>query len=173
MPTHRLAPEDLADFDHLVPDFITVTADLDDPRVRGRTTHSLTTILFVCVSAAMAGAKSVHAYGHFAEASWEWVRASLGPDVVGPEPVSHDTIGRLLQKLQPDVCEGLLAEVVRRRTDRRPEDQIAIDGRAPRGHRRAFAGERPHRPREPDLDADRPRHPDGHRLPRGARRGVT
>ena len=128
MPSYRLEADDLADFDQLVPDFITLASAVNDPRVKGRTTHHLTTILFVCVSASMAGAKSVHAFGEFAADTWEWVRQCLG-DQVGLKPVSHDTIGRLLQKMKPDILEQLLADVSRRKASLRPEDQIAIDGK--------------------------------------------
>ena len=132
MPSYRLDPEDVADFDQLVPDFIRLAVDIDDPRVRGRTAHRLTTVLFVCVSASMAGAKSVNAFGQFAADAWDWITASLG-DGVGATPVSHDTIGRLLQKLRPDVLEGLLAELAARKTALRPEPHVAIDGKRQSG----------------------------------------
>jgi len=128
MPSYRLEPDDIAGFDKLVPDFISVTSDIDDPRIQGRTIHQLTTILFVCLSASMAGAKSIHAFGEFAEDAWPWIKKCLG-DHVGDEPVSHDTIGRLLQKLDPDILEKLLARLGRGATVDNTEDQIAIDGK--------------------------------------------
>lgn len=133
-PSYRLEPDDIAGFDQLVPDFIAVTADMDDPRLEARTRHAFSTILFVCLSASMAGAKSVHAFGEFAEDAWTWVTESLGPEI-GPEPVSHDTIGRLLQKLRPDILEHLLTELTARREADDPvlagerAHQISIDGK--------------------------------------------
>lgn len=67
VPSHHLQAEDLADLDH----FITVTTELDDPRVRSRTPHSLKATLFVYVSTATASARSMHADGHYAEGFWD------------------------------------------------------------------------------------------------------
>lgn len=81
MPSRRLGPEDLANFDHLIPDFTTVITDLEDARVRGRTAHSLTPILFVSVSAAMAGVKSC-------------VPTATSPGFLGGDPVVSRTWDR-------------------------------------------------------------------------------
>lgn len=128
MPSYRLEPDDIANFDQFVPDFITITSDITDPRIKGKLTHSLSTILFVCVSASMAGAKSINGFGEFAEDAWPWILSCLG-ESIGHVPVSHDTIGRLLQKLKPDILEELLAQLAQRKADQKPEDQIEIDGK--------------------------------------------
>ena len=106
MPSYRLEPEDQEHFETFIPDFIRITQAIEDPRQKGKVKHSLTTILFVCLSATMAGAKSILSMGYFAQSSWEWVRKSLG-DTIDEEPLSHDTIGRLYQKLNPEIFEHL------------------------------------------------------------------
>lgn len=140
MPSYRLEPDDLADFDQLVPDFITLASEISDPRVEGRITHHLNTILFVCISASMAGAKSVNAFGQFAEDTWDWITACLG-EQIGSTPLKHDTIGRVLQKLKPDITEQLLADLAKRKTDRIEKNKadndlnrhVAIDGKRQAG----------------------------------------
>lgn len=128
MSSTRLQPEDLAQFDALVPDFITITSDIKDPRDKSKITHSLTTILFVCLSGYMAGYKSINAFGKFATLSWPWIKESLG-DEIGEDPTSHDTIGRVLQKLKPSIIEELLTQFSSIRTTLNNDSHIAIDGK--------------------------------------------
>ncbi len=70
MPSYRLEVEDLDNLDQLIPDFISITSDLNDPRLKGASTHQLTTISFVYVSASMTGYKSIIAFGNFATFAW-------------------------------------------------------------------------------------------------------
>ena len=129
MPSYRLDPEDREHFEAFLPDFIRLTRAIEDPRQNAKVKHSLPTILFVCLSASMAGAKSILAMGFFAQSAWPWVRRTLG-DAVDEEPPSHDTIGRLFQKVKPAVFESLLSEYAHRRTaDLNHAHQIAIDGK--------------------------------------------
>lgn len=150
MPSYRLEDEDRADFDTLVPDFIQIAASIPDPRTDHLKRHSLTCILFVCLSATMAGVKSINGFGHFARFNWAWIRAALGADV-DSEPVSHDTIGRLLQKLRPDILSDLLAELSGAKSPRNEQEHIAVDGKLLTGSvpkslitiRRAQGGKQP------------------------------
>lgn len=128
MPSYRLEAEDRANFEALVPDFIQLTSKVRDPRSDHLKRHSLTCILFTCLSASMAGVKSINGFAHFARFNWSWIVASLDSEVY-KEPVSHDTIGRLLQKLRPDILSNLLTELSGAKGSRQRGEQIAVDGK--------------------------------------------
>ena len=129
MPSHRLALEDAEHFDAFIPNFISLVHAIPDPRQDGKVQHTLSTLLFVSLSASMAGAKSVLAMGEFAQATWPWVRQSLG-DSVGAIPPCHDTIGRLFQKLKPHILENLISDYAKFKTATLGDaHQITIDGK--------------------------------------------
>lgn len=132
MPSYRLEAEDHVNFEALVPDFIQLVSDIEDPRSDHLKRHSLTCILFTCLSAAMAGVKSINGFGHFARFNWNWIKTSLGSEV-HDEPVSHDTIGRLLQKLHPNTLSELLTELSGAKGPRENGEQIAVDGKVVAG----------------------------------------
>ena len=137
MPSFRLDPDDLEHFDCYVPDFISLVCGLEDPRVRGRTQHALSTVLFVCLSASLSGVKSIYGFGVFAQSAWPWIRSCLG-DQIGAEPLSHDTIGRVLQRFKPEFLDELLVRASKRFVKPPPDDSdelnhLALDGKRLRG----------------------------------------
>ena len=71
---------------------------VEDPRVVGRTTHSLHTILFVAVTATIAGADGPEDMEKFANRKQDWLERFV--DLCGGVP-SHDTFGRVLGLIKP------------------------------------------------------------------------
>lgn len=69
-----------------------------DPRVVGRTTHSLHSILFIAVTATIAGADGPEDMAKFAEHKRDWLERFI--DLSRGIP-SHDTIGRVLSLIKP------------------------------------------------------------------------
>ena len=66
---------------------------VEDPRVLGRTTHSLHTILFIAVAATIAGADGPEDMEKFAERKQDWLETFVDLSCGVP---SHDTFGRVL-----------------------------------------------------------------------------
>ncbi len=71
---------------------------VDDPRIVGRTTHSLHSILFIAVAATVAGADGPEDMAMFAEHKQDWLEQFI--DLSNGVP-SHDTIGRVLGLIKP------------------------------------------------------------------------
>lgn len=71
---------------------------VEDPRVVGRTTHSLHSILFIAVAATVAGADGPEDMAKFAEHKQNWLKQFI--DLRRGLP-SHDTIGRVLELIKP------------------------------------------------------------------------
>lgn len=69
-----------------------------DPRVVGRTTHTLHSILFIAVTATIAGADGPEDMAKFAEHKQDWLRRFI--DLRRGIP-SHDTLGRVLSLIKP------------------------------------------------------------------------
>ena len=106
--------------------FVEMFAALPDPRVHRTRLHSLETILFLCLCAVVCGANDPVAIERFGKARKDFLAKFV--DVRGGIP-SHDTIGRVLAKLNPDALEAMFARwmaAVARATD---QDVVAIDGK--------------------------------------------
>lgn len=71
---------------------------VDDPRIAGRTIHSLHSILFISVAATVAGADGPEDMAMFAEHKQDWLEQFI--DLSNGVP-SHDTIGRVLGLIKP------------------------------------------------------------------------
>lgn len=110
---------------------------IDDPRVPGRTTHPLKSILLLTVAAITSGAdgpEEIESFGH-EKLDWlsEWGEFSQGIP-------SHDTIGRVLSLICPDQFQiALLAWHQSVQADSPDTDQsdgpelICFDGKTARG----------------------------------------
>jgi len=110
--------------------FIESFSDMPDPRVVGRTDHSLLDILVLTVCAVLCGADDWEAVEVFGEAKLEWLRQYIPLKNGVP---SHDTIGRVFGAMNSaafqtcftrwvsTVCGSLVGQVV------------AIDGKTMRG----------------------------------------
>lgn len=115
-----------------VESFVELFAQLPDPRVERTRKHSIESILFLCVCAVVCGANDLVAIERFGVAR----RAFLERFVEFASGIpSHDTIGRVLAKLDPAALEALFARWMRAVAEATNQDVVAIDGKA---LRRAF-----------------------------------
>jgi predicted transposase YbfD/YdcC len=112
--------------------FVELFARLPDPRVERTRRHSLESILFLCLCAVVCGADDLVAIERFGNAR----RSLLERFVEFPGDIpSHDTIGRVLAKLDPAPLEELFARWMHAVSDVTSGDVVAIDGKV---LRRAF-----------------------------------
>ncbi len=132
MPRPTLDPEDKNTITALIPDIIAFVTDEMDPRSDHLKRHSLISVLFVCICAQLAGIRSILGAGDFAEASWPWVRACLG-DRAHAEPLSHDTIGRVVAAVEGSYLKALLTDCFGGAEGRAAMEHIAVDGKVIRG----------------------------------------
>jgi predicted transposase YbfD/YdcC len=115
-----------------VASFVELFAALPDPRVKRTRRHSLESILFLCLCAVVCGANDLVAIERFGVAR----RAFLERFVELPDGIpSHDTIGRVLAKLDPAALEALFAKWMQGVAEATENDVVAIDGKV---LRRAF-----------------------------------
>lgn len=106
--------------------FVEMFATLPDPRVHRTRVHNLESILFLCLCGVICGANDPVHIERFGKARRDFLEKFV--DLSGGIP-SHDTIGRVLAKLNPDALEALFARwmsAVAKATD---QDIIAIDGK--------------------------------------------
>lgn len=106
--------------------FVEMFATLPDPRIHRTRVHSLEAILFLCLCAVVCGANDPVSIERFGKARKDFLARFV--DLPGGIP-SHDTIGRVLAKLNPDALEAMFAHwmsAVAKATD---DEVIAIDGK--------------------------------------------
>lgn len=115
-----------------VESFMELFAQLPDPRVERTRRHSLESILFLCLCGVVCGANDLVSIERFGIAR----RAFLEKFVEFPNGIpSHDTLGRVLAKLNPTALENLFARWMRGVAEATDQDVVAIDGKT---LRRAF-----------------------------------
>lgn len=109
-------------------------AVVEDPRIVGRTTHSLHAILFIAVSATIAGADGPEDMEKFAERKQNWLKRFV--DLSDGVP-SHDTMSRVLGLIKPkQFQEAFLSWISELSSLQDQEDQpifVPIDGKTMRG----------------------------------------
>ena len=108
-------------------------AGIDDPRVVGRTTHSLAEVLFAALCATLCGFGCCDGYAQFARARVDFLRRYLPYRDGTP---SHDTFGRLFRLIRPEQFEAVLSDLARRAVLSGvpgAAGHVAIDGKAVRG----------------------------------------
>jgi predicted transposase YbfD/YdcC len=106
--------------------FVDMFAGLPDPRTHRTRVHSLEAILFLCLCAVICGANDPVSVERFGKARKDFLEKFV--DLSAGIP-SHDTIGRVLAKLNPDALEAMFARwmaAVAKATD---DEVIAIDGK--------------------------------------------
>lgn len=106
---------------------------MEDPRVVGRCSHPLNTILFLVVTAVIAGADGPSEIEEFGREKQDWLSRFV--DLSAGVP-SHDTLGRVLAAIDPAQFQQALLEWLGRL--RRPSDGagpifVPIDGKTARG----------------------------------------
>lgn len=108
---------------------LTCFSELEDPRSTVNRVHLLGDLLVICIMAVIAGADGPQAIGIWAQANQEWLKKRL--KLPGGIP-SHDTLGRLLTALKPDVfqdCFQSWLQSLAPLDEDAPSNQIAIDGK--------------------------------------------
>ena len=107
---------------------------VEDPRVVGRTTHSLHTILFIAVTATIAGADGPEDMEKFAKRKQNWLKRFV--DVSRCVP-SHDTLGRVLGLIKPKQFQDAFLNWISSLPSLHDQDGkpifIPIDGKTMRG----------------------------------------
>lgn len=115
-----------------VSSFMELLATLPDPRIDRTRRHSLEAILFLCLCGVVCGANDLVAIEDFGNAR----RAFLERFVDLPNGIpSHDTIGRVLAKLDPTALEQVFTKWMRGVAEATKREVVAIDGKV---LRRAF-----------------------------------
>jgi predicted transposase YbfD/YdcC len=103
---------------------------LKDPRVVGRTTHSLDVILVIAISAVIAGAADFQQVAVFADKRRDWLARFL--DLSNGLP-SHDTYERVFARLDPVAFQNCFARWMTAWYTKLTGKHLAIDGKAARG----------------------------------------
>jgi len=107
---------------------------VEDPRVVGRTTHPLHTILFIVVAGTIAGADGPEDMEKFAQRKKHWLKNFV--DLNGGVP-SHDTIGRVLGLIKPRQFQDAFLNWISSLSSLHDRDGkpifIPIDGKTMRG----------------------------------------
>ena len=112
--------------------FVELFSKLPDPRVERTRRHSLESILFLCLCGVVCGANDLVSIERFGNSR----QAFLERFVEFPSGIpSHDTIGRVLAKLDPEALENLFASWMRGVAKATEDGVIALDGKV---LRRAF-----------------------------------
>ena len=108
---------------------LTCFSQLEDPRSPINRVHLLGDLLVICIMAVIAGADGPQAIGIWAQANQQWLKKRL--KLPGGIP-SHDTLGRLLTALKPDVfqvCFQTWLQSLAPLDKDASSNQIAIDGK--------------------------------------------
>lgn len=109
-----------------VSSFMELLATLPDPRIDRTRRHSLESILFLCLCGVVCGANDLVAIEDFGNAR----RAFLEKFVDFPNGIpSHDTIGRVLAKLDPTALEEMFTKWMRGVAEATKREVVAIDGK--------------------------------------------
>jgi predicted transposase YbfD/YdcC len=106
--------------------FVEMFAALPDPRVERTRVHCLESILFLCLCGVICGANDPVQIEKFGKARREFLEQFI--DLTAGIP-SHDTIGRVLAKLNPDALEAMFAVWMRAVAKATDQDVVAIDGK--------------------------------------------
>ena len=102
---------------------------VQDPRVERTKKHPLESILYIVFCGTMAGVESWIGFQDYAEQHEEVLKEFI--DLPNGVP-SHDTIGRVIEALNPQEFERSFDAFVKKLSDQ-AKDLIAIDGKTIRG----------------------------------------
>ena len=106
--------------------FLTDFAVLPDPRIARRRQYPLLEILFLCVSASLSGYEEWDEIVDFGQAKLAWLRQYLPFESGIP---AHDTLNRVMGRLDPRAFEKCLINWVQRRIVLPSGAQICVDGK--------------------------------------------
>ena len=135
--TPTLDPEDLP-IAGILPDFLRLTTQLDDPRREHLRVHQLDAILFIVLAANMAGITSILGASQFASDYYEWCSKYV---TLNATPPCNKTIGRVMAALNAESVEKLMRLLSARQLSsqvpefeaERPLRHLAADGKAVSG----------------------------------------
>lgn len=105
---------------------------LEDPRVEGRTTHSLLNIIVISLLAVMCGAKDWEDIEIYAQTRVKWLGEFLDLPAKRKIP-GHDTFRRVLSALNPKAFSAALFKLTQGLHEAVRGEVIAIDGKTLRG----------------------------------------
>lgn len=109
-----------------VSSFLELLATVPDPRIDRTRRHTLEAILFLCLCGVVCGANDLVAIEDFGNAR----RAFLEKFVDFPNGIpSHDTLGRVLAKLDPTALEEMFTTWMRGVAEATKREVVAIDGK--------------------------------------------
>lgn len=112
-------------------------ADLEDPRVVGRTAHKLLDIIVIAICAVLSGAEGWADVEVFGETKEAWLRQFL--ELPNGIP-SHDTFGRVFGQLDGEAFQRSFNRWVSQVFTVTPGQVIAIDGKTVRGSQDKLTG---------------------------------
>jgi predicted transposase YbfD/YdcC len=108
-------------------------ATLQDPRVRGRSTHRFLEVILIALCAVIAGANDWHQIVLFASQRYDWLKRFLL--LPGGIP-AHDTFERIFDRLDPQAFLGCFVAWMDALHCKLGLRHIAIDGKTLRGSKR-------------------------------------
>ena len=114
-------------------------ADLVDPRIDRTKRYPLSSLVFLTISAVVSGCDDFAEIDFFAELHLRWFQ-SHGHFLDGQTP-SHDTLGRLFQRLDPEAFNACFARWVAQVCKISEGGLVAIDGKRVRGSYDRFEGQ--------------------------------
>lgn len=106
--------------------FLADFAALPDPRIARRRQYPLLEILLLCVSASLSGYEEWDEIVDFGQAKLTWLRRYL-PFAAGIP--AHDTLNRVMSRLEPRGFEKCLIQWVQRRLTLPGGAQVCLDGK--------------------------------------------
>ena len=120
---------------HTLTSVIDCFADLEDPRIEGRTKHLLIDIVVIAVCAVVCGAETWTAISAFGHAKYEWLRTLLKLPNGNP---SDQTFARVFSLIPVESFLDCFIEWVDWNGLKKPQEIVAIDGKTVRRshHRR-------------------------------------
>ena len=121
--------------------FLADFASLPDPRIARRRRYPLLEILFLCVSASLSGFEEWDEIVDFSRAKLPWLRSYL-PFAAGV--ASHDTLNRVMSRLEPRAFEQCFTEWVQRSLVLPDGAQVCLDGKRLRRSATARQQRTPH-----------------------------
>ena len=109
-------------------DIILTISKLEDPRMERTKRHRLEDVLFLCICGTIAGCDSLTEIETFGETHLAWLRQYV--PLAGGVP-SHDTLGRVLARVDPQALSACLNQCVQNMHDlcAQAPTHLAIDGK--------------------------------------------
>lgn len=125
---------------HPAPRLADAFAEVVDPRIDRTKRHRLLDILTITLCGVLCGAENWVEIADWAEAKWAWLTDWLGLEHGVP---SHDTLGRVFDRLDPVQFETGFARWVQGMTTATAGEMVALDGKTVRRTGDTYTGRSP------------------------------